>query len=140
MVRNGLLSAVGLLTLYAITMTLLSGWAAAVEQFLALWYLMVPLAVGFGIQVGLYTKLKAKVRERSKGAFTPPKAGLAAGGTSAGTAMLACCAHHATDVLPFLGFSGASIFLTQFQKPILLASLGINIVGIAVMLKHVKYI
>lgn len=104
----------------------------AVEQFSTLWYLMVPLAVGFGIQVGLYTKLKATIRERSKRT-------LAAGGTSAGTAMLACCVHHATDVLPFLGLSGLSIFLTQFQKPILLISLGINILGIYVMLKHLKH-
>ena len=131
MVRNGVLAGIGLLSLYAVTMTLLSGWAAAVEQFAALWYLMVPLAAGFGIQVGLYTKLKAKVRARSKGA-------LATGGASAGTAMLACCVHHATEVLPFLGLSGLSIFLTQFQKPILLVSLGINAVGIVVMTKHLK--
>jgi len=121
----------GLLGLYAAIMTILNGWAATVEQFSALWYLMVPLALGFGIQVGLYTKLKAKLREQSKGA-------LAAGGTSAGTAMLACCAHHATDVLPILGLSGASLFLLQFQKPILLVSLGINAVGIVVMTKHLK--
>ncbi len=130
-VRNGVLASVGLLSLYAITMTLLSGWGAAVEQFSALWYLMVPLALGFGIQVGLYTKLKAAIRERSKGA-------LAAGGTSAGASMLACCAHHATDVLPILGLSGLSLFLTQFQKPILLVSLGINVIGIGVMMKHIK--
>ncbi len=129
--RNGVLASVGLLSLYAITMTLLSGWGAAVEQFSALWYLMVPLALGFGIQVGLYTKLKAAIRERSKGA-------LAAGGTSAGASMLACCAHHATDVLPILGLSGLSLFLTQFQKPILLVSLGINVIGIGVMMKHIK--
>lgn len=131
MVRNGVLAAASLLALYAITMTLLSGWAAAVEQFTSLWYLMVPLSTGFGIQVGLYTKLKTTIRQRSKGA-------LAAGGTSAGTAMLACCAHHATEVLPFLGLSGVSLFLTQFQKPILLASLGINVLGIFVMRNHLK--
>ncbi|MBI5620750.1 hypothetical protein HY949_03155 [Candidatus Gottesmanbacteria bacterium] len=130
-VINGLLASVGLLALYAVIMTIFNGWTAAVEQFGALWYLMVPLAAGFGIQVGLYTKLKTTIRERSKGS-------LAAGGTSAGTAMLACCAHHATDALPFLGLSGASIFLTQFQKPILLVSLGINVLGIFIMYKHVK--
>lgn len=131
MVRNGALAAASLLTLYAITMTLLSGWGAAVEQFAALWYLMVPLAAGFGIQVGLYTKLKATIRNRSKGA-------IAAGGTSAGTAMLACCAHHATDVLPILGLTGVSIFLTQYQKPILLVSLGINAIGVSIMMQHIK--
>ncbi|MDP1721929.1 MAG: hypothetical protein Q8L37_01850 [Candidatus Gottesmanbacteria bacterium] len=128
----GALASVGLLSLYAVTMTLLSGWGAAVEQFSALWYLMVPLAAGFGIQVGLYTKLKATIRERSKGA-------IAAGGTSAGASMLACCVHHATDVLPLLGLSGLSLFLTQFQKPILIISLGINVLGIYVIFKHIKH-
>ena len=128
---SGLLAGAGLLILYAATMTLLSGWGAAVEQFSSLWYLMVPLVVGFGVQVGLYTKLKAAMRERSTGA-------IAAGGTSAGAAMLACCAHHATDVLPILGLSGVTIFLTQYQKPILLASIGINVVGIGIMMKHIK--
>lgn len=126
MVRNGVLAAGGLLALYAVTMTILNGWQATVEQFGALWYLMVPLAAGFGIQVGLYTRLKRG------------HAGVAAGGVSGGAAMLACCAHHATDVLPFLGLSGLSLFLTQFQKPILLASLGINGIGIVVMLHHLK--
>lgn len=129
--RNGVLAAAGLLALYAVTMTILNGWEATVEQFGALWYLMVPLATGFGIQVGLYTKLKATVRRRSKST-------LAAGGTSAGTTMLACCLHHATDVLPFLGLSGLSIVLTQFQKPMLLVSLVINIFGIFIIYNHVK--
>ncbi len=127
----GALSSIGLLGLYAFTMTLLSGWGAAVEQFVTLWYLMVPLALGFGVQVGLYTKLKASMQKHSRKT-------LAVGGTSAGGSMLACCVHHATDFLPILGLSGVSILLTQFQKPILIISLGINIVGIYAMLKHLK--
>ena len=150
---------VGLLSLYFVTMTLLSGWGAAVEQFNALWYLMVPLAVSFGIQVGLYTSAREGVPFRSTvtalankkiwkdsgsaldGARTRHadlSANIAASGTSSSLGMLACCAHHATDVLPFLGLSGASIFLTQYQKPILIASLGINAVGIGIMIKHIK--
>lgn len=127
----GTFAGAGLLALYGVTMTILNGWKATVEQFGALWYLMLPLAAGFGVQVGLYTKLKAVMRERAQGA-------LAAGGTSAGAAMLACCAHHATDVLPFVGLSGASLFLLQFQKSILLVSLGINGVGIFTMYKHLN--
>ncbi|OGG13084.1 hypothetical protein A2875_00535 [Candidatus Gottesmanbacteria bacterium RIFCSPHIGHO2_01_FULL_46_14] len=112
-------------------MTLLSGWAAAVEQFLALWYLMIPLAIGFGIQVGLYTKMKATLRSKSM---------MTTSGATSGAAMLACCAHHATDVLPFLGLSGISIFLTRYQAPLLLGSIGINSIGICIMHKHLKRI
>lgn len=173
----GLGGTIGLLSLYAVTMTILSGWGAAVEQFSALWYLMVPLAASFGIQVGLYTKAREGVfsiyeSERKQNfrrslpslALSLPLDGktiassdrknfvslseirhadqsaggagsLAAGGASAGASMLACCAHHATDVLPFLGLSALSIFLTRYQIPILLGSLAINIIGIAHFIK-----
>ena len=113
----GLVATFILLGLYTATMTLLSGIDATIEQFQALWYLMVPLALGFGMQVALYT-----------------------GGTSAGVSMLACCVHHATDTLPFLGLAGVSIFLVQYQKPILLASITINAIGILIMLNHTRNI
>lgn len=133
---SGIVASIGLFGLYGLTMTLLSGWDAAVEQFFALWYLMVPLAVGFGVQVGLYTQLKHRYRVLKHG--NKDNAVVTAGGVSGSTAMLACCVHHATDVLPLLGLSGLSIFLTQFQKPILLVSLGINIFGIFIMIKHLR--
>jgi len=55
------------------------------------------------------------------------------GGTSV-TAMVACCIHHVTDVLPVLGLSAAATFLTRYQHPFLLVGLGMNTVGILVML------
>lgn len=112
-------------------MTLLSGWQAAVEQFQALWYLMVPLAVGFGIQVSLYTKLSVAIKTKAQASMK------ASGVTSAG-AMLACCVHHLTDVVPFLGLAGLSIFLTRYQTPILTFGIGMNIIGILVMFRHLK--
>ena len=129
----GLVATFILLGLYTATMTLLSGIDATIEQFQALWYLMVPLALGFGMQVALYTKLKTAIRERANAA-------IATGGTSAGVSMLACCVHHATDTLPFLGLAGVSIFLVQYQKPILLASITINAIGILIMLNHTRNI
>lgn len=134
MVRNGSLASVGLLALYAVTMTLLSGVDAAIEQFRALWYLMVPLAIGFGIQVGLYTKLKQRMKSLPAG-----RQGMMVGsGTSASVGMLACCAHHATDVLPILGLSALATLLGQYQKPILIVSLIINLIGIGIMWKKTR--
>ncbi len=129
----GTLASVGLMSLYGITMTTLGGIDAAISQFRALWYLMLPLAIGFGIQIALYVQLKEAIRSRANAALT-------AGGTSASVGMLACCAHHATDVLPFLGLSAVSIFLAQYQVPILGASIAINAVGIIVMAGHVRKI
>lgn len=128
---TGLLASLGLLTLYWLTMMLLSGTKAAVEQFQALWYLMVPLVMGFGIQVGLYTKLREAVRQKSQTA-------LAASGTSAGVGMLACCAHHTVDILPVLGLSAAATIIARYQVPLLTVSLFINGIGIVVMWSRVK--
>ena len=55
------------------------------------------------------------------------------GGTSV-TAMVACCLHHVTDVLPILGVSAAATFLTRYQRPFMLFGLGTEIVGIVIML------
>jgi hypothetical protein len=55
------------------------------------------------------------------------------GGTSV-TSMVACCLHHVTDVLPVLGLSAAATFLTRYQRPFMLTGLGMNILGIIVML------
>lgn len=129
----GFLATLGLVALYGITMSFFSGWQAAVEQFQALWWLMIPLALGFGIQISLYTNLRTKLQNHSRAMVTTS-------GTSAGMGMLACCAHHATDVLPLIGLSGIGLFFSNYQIPILVISLGINLAGILVMLKKLNKI
>ncbi|MFQ5614859.1 MAG: hypothetical protein ACE5GO_00085 [Anaerolineales bacterium] len=57
-----------------------------------------------------------------------------AGGTTSTLAMVACCAHHVTDVLPILGLSAAATFLAEYQTLFMLVGLGTTLVGIAVML------
>jgi len=129
---KGGLAGLALLIFYGLVMSLIgSSWQATWSQFKALWWLMVPLASGFGIQVGMYSKLRESVRIKTKGT-------LVASGSSAAAGMVACCAHHLADVLPFLGLAGVSIFLVRYQIPILLLSLAINIIGIAMMRKHLK--
>lgn len=131
-VLYGGIASFGLLALYTLVMTILSrSWVAAWEQFQNFWYLMVPLAIGFGIQVGLYTKLRQIIQQKAQGA-------LAAGGASASVGMLACCAHHATDILPIMGLSAAAALIGQYQKPILAVSILINIIGIGIMWQHVQ--
>jgi Cu+-exporting ATPase len=44
-----------LLAIYFGVVSLISGKDFALEQFAKFWYFIVPLALGFGIQVGLYT-------------------------------------------------------------------------------------
>lgn len=120
-------SGVGLLLFYVLVMLVLSGsWGAVVSQFQELWWLMLPLAIGFGVQGGLFVKLKQK------------GATLAAGGTSAGVSMIACCLHHTADLLPLVGFSLLAVTLAKYQVPFLIISLFINLFGIRVMLDQLK--
>jgi hypothetical protein len=48
--------------------------------------------------------------------------------------MVACCAHHLTDVLPLIGLAGAAVFLTAYQSIFLLLGLLSNVVGIVYLL------
>jgi hypothetical protein len=59
---------------------------------------------------------------------------MGAGGTTSTLAMVACCAHHVTDVLPVLGLTAAATFLAQYRIAFMLVGLGTTLVGIAVML------
>ncbi|UCD35460.1 MAG: hypothetical protein JSU90_01110 [Nitrospiraceae bacterium] len=60
-----------------------------------------------------------------------------AGGIST-TSMVACCAHHLTDVLPLVGASAAAVFLSQYQSVFLTAGVLSNLVGITLMLKIIQ--
>ncbi len=109
------------------------GWEYASSQFsLNRWYVL-PIFLTLGIQAALYSILRFRLFIPTT---TPGHTGAmmgASGGTSA-TAMVACCLHHVTDVLPILGLSAAATFLTRYQRPFMLASLGLNLIGIIVML------
>ncbi|MFQ6134369.1 MAG: hypothetical protein ACE5KU_00950 [Nitrososphaerales archaeon] len=119
-----------LLLVYMGILTVSESFDHAITQLTELWYWIAPLVVGFGAQVGLYSYIRGAFRTRI-GATTGAMA--TAGGVST-TSMIACCAHHLTDVLPILGLSAAAVFLTEYQ-PVFM-SLGIlsNFVGITVML------
>jgi len=109
------------------------GWDYAASQFLLNRWYVVPIWVGFGIQAALYSILRFRL-------FIPTTTTSHTGtlmGTSGGTsitAMVACCLHHVTDVLPILGLSAAATFLTRYQRPFMLVGLGTEIIGIIVML------
>jgi hypothetical protein len=48
--------------------------------------------------------------------------------------MVACCAHHVTDVLPILGLTAAAAFLAEYRQAFMLLGLGTTILGIIFML------
>ncbi len=105
----------------------------AVQLFWEDRWIVFPIILGFGVQAGLYTILKKRL-------FMPvdttgPSAHLmGAGGTTSTVAMVACCAHHVTDVLPILGLTAAATFLAQYRIAFMLLGLGTTFIGITVML------
>jgi len=114
-------------------LTWAQGWDYASSQFSRDRLYVVPIILGFGIQAALYTILRFRlfIPVTSTG-HTGVLMGTS-GGTSA-TAMVACCIHHVTDVLPILGLSAAASFLTRYQRPFMLIGLAMNLIGICVML------
>jgi hypothetical protein len=114
-------------------LTWAQGWEYGSSQFIRDRWYVIPIILGFGVQAALYSILQFRL-------FIPvtstAHAGSmigASGGTSA-TAMVACCIHHVTDVLPILGLSAAASFLTRYQRPFMLVGLVMNLIGIGVML------
>jgi hypothetical protein len=125
----GLLGTVGLLILYLGLVSLAQGWKHAMELLAEDAWIVGPILAGFGVQVGLYTYLKTVIQAAARGTGALAGAG---GGTST-VAMVACCAHHVTDVLPLVGLSAAATFLAEYRIPFMLVGLGTNLIGIGVI-------
>lgn len=128
-----LLGSAFIATFYIGILTWAQGWEYAASQLSRdRWYVL-PIIVGFGIQAALYTILRFRlfVPVTTTG---PGGAMMGTSGATSATAMVACCIHHVTDVLPILGLSAAASFLTRYQRPFMLVGLAMNIVGIIVML------
>jgi hypothetical protein len=130
----GLLGALFLSGVYLGIVTLAQGWQHAVELFWQDKFLVAPIIAGFGTQIGLYTFLKVGLLKTARGAGA--MAGLG-GGTST-VAMVACCAHHVTDILPLVGLSAATTFLANYKAPFMLIGLAMNLVGIGIALRTIR--
>lgn len=115
------------------------GWDSALSQFLLNRGYIIPIWVAFGIQAALYSILRFRLFTSTTstghaGALTPLTGVMGMDGVTSTTAMVVCCLHHVTDVLPILGLSAAATFLTRYQRPFMLVGLGTEIIGIVIML------
>ncbi len=131
----GLLSAFGLVIAYSLIIGLSSqSWSHLVAQWRIDAVFITLVAAGFGTQMGLYQHVRRVVRGDGKAAA------VAAGSTASSTAaMVACCLHHLSDIVPFIGLSGAATFLIEYKVPVVLVSLAANAVGIALMVRMLRH-
>ncbi len=134
-VMAGAITALGMVTFYLAILTALQSPAHALGQLAndAVWVGLV--ALGFGAQIGLYTYLHLVL----KAAETAGAAVAASAGTGISTlGMLACCAHHLTDIAPLVGLTGASAlsgaigFLSEWKYVFIALGLVMNLFGIVV--------
>ncbi len=122
----GTLASLILLGVYFLILTFISGWEFAQSQFFSFWYFVVGLSVGFGLQVGLYAYLKGLIKNGNGKV-------LGVTGTTSTAAMISCCAHYLTNVLPVLGIAGIATFVAQYQVELSWVGVLFNAGGIAYM-------
>jgi hypothetical protein len=132
--RWGIAAAIALALLYGVTLSLLNGVAYAWENFSALWYWMVPLLVGFALQVGLF----GYSRTLARAGVSPHATGVMASGGTSAVSMVACCAHHLADGLPLVGLAGVTLFLSSYQSLFLLGGVLSNGVGTLFLLGEMQ--
>lgn len=114
-----------LLIVYFGVVSLISGGSFALEQFSKYWYFIVALAFGFGIQVALYTYLKNLVGQHGASGKM-----VAVSGTTSTVAMVSCCAHYLTNILPILGVTGFLTVIAEYQVELFWLGLAFNVAGI----------
>jgi P-type Cu+ transporter len=127
-IMYGVAGMAALLGIYFVILAAVSGWEFTVSQFLDFWYFIGSLAAGFGIQIGLYSYLRNAVRGMDMSGKV-----VAVSGTTSTAAMISCCAHYLTNILPVVGAAGAVALVAQYQIELFWFGLACNIAGIAYM-------
>ncbi len=132
----GTLGFFALLGVYFGILSVANSPAHAISQFKGDFAWVLALSAGFGIQLGLYGVV---VKGIAGGAGGAKAAGTmaASGGVSTG-GMVACCAHHVTDVLPFLGLTFLSGFFYDYKPVFFSIGLFSSALGIIMMLQAIK--
>lgn len=125
----GLLAGVGILAFYFLVLTFFESYGFALYELKRLWVWLLPLAIGFGAQIGLYVSIRHDAVLNS---------GIRASGSVSGGSMLICCSHYLLTMLPIIGFSGLTIFLMTYQKAFFSIGIASSVIGIMLMLNHKK--
>ena len=132
----GSLAMVAIVGIYLGMNTLTADWYFAKEQFSKYRWWIIALAIGLGVQVTLFTRFRAQLRDAKMRAANSSMA--ATGGVST-AAMMACCSHYLATVLPTLGVSFLSAStvasLEQYQAYFFLAGVISSLFGIGLLLR-----
>jgi len=139
---GGLAAAIFLMSVYFAVVSLAESPEHAITFFLEDRWIVGPMIIGFGVQVALYITLKLKLflpktdcaKGKNQESSPVSTVSVGASGTTSTVAMVACCAHHISDVLPILGLTAASAFLAEYRTVFMFVGLGMTFLGIGYML------
>lgn len=124
-VTYGAAAFVVMLAVYFGALTLVSGWEFTTNQFSQYWFYILPLTAGFALQVTLYSRLRDLLHGKGAG-----RRMVAASGATSTAAMISCCAHYLTNVVPILGATGLVTFAAQYQVEFFWIGIVLNIAGV----------
>lgn len=110
-----------------------AGWAHLGSQVRDEWWLLAPLVAGFAVQVALMVELRRRHRFAHAAAVS-----VGAGAGVSGVGMVACCAHHLADLAPLAGATGVATFLTDAQRPLILAGLAVNVAAVVIATRKLR--
>lgn len=120
-----------LLLVFAGIVSAVSGVQGLRQQWAQYWPYILALAIGFGIQVGLYAHLRHLVSAASS------KGVVAVSGITSTGAMISCCAHYLANVIPFIGAAGVATLIGQYQIELFWVGLASNALGIAYSARNI---
>ena len=137
----GILTALGMFSLYVSILTVFQDFAHALQQTSQDWLWVGLVSFGFGAQIGLYVYLRLVISAaKAIGATIATGAGT----TTSTLGMLACCAHHLTDLAPLVTLTGASslagaiLFLNEWKYAFIALGLVVNALSIAITLRTIR--
>ncbi len=128
----GALGSLILTAVYVGLVALAESPARALEQWWGERAFNVPIVLGFGLQLGLYTVLR-RGRSVARAAGGAVGAAPAASGSASTLAMVACCAHRVADLLPIVGVGAAATLLASWKEPLLWLAVFSNLAGVVVL-------
>lgn len=129
-VQIGIAGSVTLIALFLIVVVFANGnLAFAISEIRRLWYWVMILSLGFGLQLGLFIHIRHTLQQRLTGAT----AEVAASGAVSTGSMIACCSHGIANLLPIFGISAAATFLARYQLPFILFGIFSNLIGVTIM-------
>lgn len=128
---TGFLGSLVLALFYVLVLSFSNSFDHAVAEFQRFWYLITPLVLLFGFQIGLFAYM-------AKQSTTAGKGSLAVTGGISGGAMVACCLHHLFEILPLIGLTGTALLLADYQASFLTIGIVSGISGTLWMLKNMQ--